>query len=584
MPACAFLSASPIPTVSSLPAESSAIKPLDASITASASTDFNTHLQRVSEKQQSEETAKDNTAESHPIQTDAADNNQQDKDGEKALLTPTSSASKNSAAQPGEESILYRSSQKAEKQRHRENQEERAEKSSTAKKASTQLQPEKNSLFPTTQVVEPVRSPQDQQLTPAKQDQESGEQKRNNIVENRSWQRTLLTTGLLKLSLSGNLQPTVQRKGIGGDRQKNDAIINRLQNIIDASDEMGTVSIAITKEFTTLQKTATLQEIGLSPVDTYLPVKEAALCSVTVSASSKVFSLLENTEYGKTVQQGSVVWSQTENSTIKESSSAGDNAAKSLLLQPAGSNNQDEKISMQALSMSTDKELLKNRAKTVMPEETGSRAAINSSQQKTLEFQPGSINRIFSAQSSAEGAAPVSDSGSNGTLFSHTDQPQLLQTTASPAQTITLPSGVMVRENEVVRQFIDKFQINGRNLESRINIKLNPAELGAIEINLTVKEKTIKASVVAQSQITHGILERNLDRIRSILEKQGFTINEINIMTSNHASAEFDFFEREFTRQQQQTLPGNQPGKLSTPKDNREQDQQREESGVNLTV
>lgn len=122
--------------------------------------------------------------------------------------------------------------------------------------------------------------------------------------------------------------------------------------------------------------------------------------------------------------------------------------------------------------------------------------------------------------------------------------PTSLQTTES-AKSITLPSGTVVQDQQVLQQLVERFQVNRRQLESKIQLKLHPAELGGMEINLTVKEGSIRANVIAQSQHVQEILERNIAKLRSTLEQQGFNIEEISITTEAETVGSFDLFDQQ---------------------------------------
>jgi flagellar hook-length control protein FliK len=136
-------------------------------------------------------------------------------------------------------------------------------------------------------------------------------------------------------------------------------------------------------------------------------------------------------------------------------------------------------------------------------------------------------------------------------------------TTAQPAnesaKPILLPSGTIVHEEEIIRQLTDKFQLSGKNMDTRINLKLHPAELGELKIDLTVKEGSIKANIVAQSQQALEILEKNIHKLKALLENQGFSINQISITADSESVNDFDLFDRQLFSQNDYT-PKTQKG------------------------
>lgn len=122
-------------------------------------------------------------------------------------------------------------------------------------------------------------------------------------------------------------------------------------------------------------------------------------------------------------------------------------------------------------------------------------------------------------------------------------------TTAQPAtesaKPIILPSGTIVQEEEVIRQLTERFQITSKNMDTKINIKLHPAELGELKIDLTVKEGSIRANIVAQSQQALEILEKNIPKLKALLENQGFSIDQISVTAESDSVNDFDLFDRQ---------------------------------------
>lgn len=119
------------------------------------------------------------------------------------------------------------------------------------------------------------------------------------------------------------------------------------------------------------------------------------------------------------------------------------------------------------------------------------------------------------------------------------------QPVAESPKPIMLPSGAIVHEDEVIRQLSERFQISSRHMDSRINTKLHTVELGELKIDLTVKEGSIRANVVAQSQHALEILEKNIQKLKNMLEQQGFTIEQISLTAESESVGDFDLFDRQ---------------------------------------
>ena len=129
--------------------------------------------------------------------------------------------------------------------------------------------------------------------------------------------------------------------------------------------------------------------------------------------------------------------------------------------------------------------------------------------------------------------------------------------TAESMKPVTLPSGTVVQQEEVIRQIVERFQISRRETETRINIQLHPAELGELKIDLSVKEGSVRANVIAGSQYAQEIIEKNMVKLRSVLESQGFTVGEISVTCKADTTSDFNLFERQlFSHNEYTPAPG----------------------------
>lgn len=121
--------------------------------------------------------------------------------------------------------------------------------------------------------------------------------------------------------------------------------------------------------------------------------------------------------------------------------------------------------------------------------------------------------------------------------------------TTEAMRPVTLPSGIVVHQEEVIRQIAEHFQISRRDFDTKVSIQLHPAELGEMKISLSVKEGAVRANVVASSQYAQEILEKNMVKLRAILETQGFTIDEISVTAKSDTAGDFNLFDRQLFSQ-----------------------------------
>ncbi len=131
-------------------------------------------------------------------------------------------------------------------------------------------------------------------------------------------------------------------------------------------------------------------------------------------------------------------------------------------------------------------------------------------------------------------------------------QASQIQTGIKP---IILPSGTVVHEDNVIQQIVERFQINNRANGTKLSLQLHPEELGELKIDLTLKEGSIKANVVAQSQHVREIIERNMIKLRNVLEDKGFTVEDIVVTSESDSVPDFDLFEQNFSQQNDFSVP-----------------------------
>jgi len=123
----------------------------------------------------------------------------------------------------------------------------------------------------------------------------------------------------------------------------------------------------------------------------------------------------------------------------------------------------------------------------------------------------------------------------------------------SVAQPATLPPGVTIPANEIVNHLIDRFSVNPRLQTSKVSLNLNPAELGAIKIDIMVKGDSIKAHIAAGSQKIQETIERHMPKLRAVLEQQGFTIEDFQVTQESSTTDSNDFFQQQFSSRQDTT-------------------------------
>ena len=98
--------------------------------------------------------------------------------------------------------------------------------------------------------------------------------------------------------------------------------------------------------------------------------------------------------------------------------------------------------------------------------------------------------------------------------------------------------------NTVMQQVENGLKINYNNQLKEMKIKLQPEELGEVEVKMTIENNIMKAQFVVESQTVKEILEAKFDTLRNALTDKGFSGAEINVSVSTgekKSQNSFDF-------------------------------------------
>lgn len=117
-------------------------------------------------------------------------------------------------------------------------------------------------------------------------------------------------------------------------------------------------------------------------------------------------------------------------------------------------------------------------------------------------------------------------------------------TAAHPAN---LPSGMPVPAEEVINHLVERFSINPRLQTSKVSLNLSPAELGELKIDIMVKGDSIKAHIAAGSQQIQETIERHMPKLKTVLEQQGFTVEDFQVTLESATTGSHDFFQQQFS-------------------------------------
>ena len=187
---------------------------------------------------------------------------------------------------------------------------------------------------------------------------------------------------------------------------------------------------------------------------------------------------------------------------------------------------------------------------------TESESSNKNAQQQNGEGQKNMAKDAIAQAENVAGAKPGQDTP---LIFSlDQDRAQSLMSqgqTATSSLMLKLPSGTEVPHSQIINQVIDRFTLN-RTLESgNITLKLHPAELGELRMEIKVEQDNIKAHITTQNPQVQEILDRHLPRLREALEQQGLNLEQMTVTVGADDGSNSQLFQEHFGSRQ----PGRSP-------------------------
>ncbi len=165
-------------------------------------------------------------------------------------------------------------------------------------------------------------------------------------------------------------------------------------------------------------------------------------------------------------------------------------------------------------------------------------------------------NKSDSLNASIATAVPASETNSTDSTFAQQLRSGDITSTTSTGSSIEgkfAPGATqtVVHERELVNNLIQRFNVNPRLQTSKLTMQLHPAELGQIKIDILVKGDSISANIVAQSQQVLETLDKHMNRLRGVLEDQGFQVDSFDITLQADEDKQQNLFQEHFDSQQQ---------------------------------
>lgn len=205
-------------------------------------------------------------------------------------------------------------------------------------------------------------------------------------------------------------------------------------------------------------------------------------------------------------------------------------------------------------------------------------------QQLDTKEDPASQSQLL-----ASSAKPLNSSGESvfpttvaNILAENPDQ----QITSS-AKPILSSLSTPVYDDDIMLQVIQKFRSTPQLLNNKLVMKLHPAELGDMKVDIQLKGGTINANIVVQSQQVLEILEKNMPKLRNLIEQQGVTIGDITVKLDSDVLADYNLFQQQFSNEEKSSSfkkSAKSPESFDLSLEDTENEKVTPKSGVNVKV
>lgn len=121
---------------------------------------------------------------------------------------------------------------------------------------------------------------------------------------------------------------------------------------------------------------------------------------------------------------------------------------------------------------------------------------------------------------------------------------------------------VMTQQNteqtqNIMNQIMDYMRIQVRSDMTQMELQLNPASLGTVNINITSKAGVIIAQFLTQNETVKAAIESQIVQLKNSFEEQGIKVESVEVAVANHS------FERNLNGEgsrQQQSQDGRRKG------------------------
>lgn len=357
------------------------------------------------------------------------------------------------------------------------------------------------------------------------------------------WRGAVLESPLFSIFMKG--QPEINFPGQAAHTGKPTIMFEEIQRLISQNSDTVNMEVSFETRMTGRKTIGNL----VSPA--ILQNAEAQISPTQTTAKVNTASALE------TVLNSSEILSQSKTDHLRDS--IRDNVQEQLFNAKSGANAKNAE----------------NNANNQTLQQNSNSPDNSSLQQQTVNTGQNNI-AVSTEQSTVNGTF-----GSQFHDIASTQTVETVKTGASPS-----PQSNFVREQEIINQIVERFSVQSRLQTSRLSLQLNPAELGELKIDVFVKGDILKANIYAQTHQAGEIIDKNLPRLREILQNQGISVDDLVVSFKSDTIDDFTSQHGQLFQDQTQLFK-DQPKTQTTSKFEIEETlltNATEQSGVNLTI
>lgn len=115
----------------------------------------------------------------------------------------------------------------------------------------------------------------------------------------------------------------------------------------------------------------------------------------------------------------------------------------------------------------------------------------------------------------------------------------LFQTLDKPVETVETPAPVSAgyqsaQTQDIMNQIMDYMKINLKAETQEMELRLHPASLGTVNVQIAAKDGAITAQFTTQNEAVRAVIETQLIQLKNQFEEQGIKVDAVEVLVENH--------------------------------------------------